>query len=103
MSNEDKAFPFDYSDKEIKNEVKPYSNQLKNASINAVLRNSPFVQVGMNELQDRQSKRMGRISMGIALIAIIISVLSFISSNNWKKEQIKILNRIEQLAEETIQ
>jgi len=82
MKNKDKAFPLDYSYKEIKNEIKPDSNQLKNASINTVVRHTPFVQLGMIELQSRQSKRMGYLSLIITLIAIIISITSYNSSNN---------------------
>ncbi len=63
----------------------------------------PLINLGQSELERRgsaaivkQTKILGRISTGVALVALFVAVEGPISSARWEDQQIEILSRIEE-------
>jgi uncharacterized coiled-coil protein SlyX len=71
-------YPRGLSDKKLIEAIDEYANEI-NASrvnINTVLQLSPYISLGLNELQSRQSKRVTRISLGISVLSLFIAALA---------------------------
>ena len=69
--------------------------------IHQVQRNTPLITLGHSELDRResanvikQSKRLGRISIAVAILALAIAGYGSVSSAEWQNQQIEILSRI---------
>ncbi|WP_372865250.1 hypothetical protein [Spongiibacter sp.] len=97
-------YPHGLKDREIEFLVNQYAAEIfeKGASTNAVLQFSPLIQLGTNELQSRQSKRITMLSIGISVLSLLIaslalyvSLVSSRSSNQWREEQLMALSQME--------
>lgn len=78
MANVYPNYPRGLSDKNLVEAIDEYANEI-NASrvdINKVLQFSPYISLGLNELQSRQSKRVTRISLGISIVSLAIAALA---------------------------
>ena len=78
MANVYPNYPRGLSDKKLVDAIDEYANEI-NASrvdINKVLQFSPYISLGLNELQSRQSKRVTRISLGISVVSLSIAALA---------------------------
>ena len=69
--------------------------------IHQVQRYTPLITLGHSELDRResaaivkQSKRLGRISIAVAMLAVAIAAYGSLSSAAWQNQQIEILSRI---------
>jgi len=96
-------YPRGLSDKQLVDVIDEYANEI-NASrvdINKVLQFSPYISLGLNELQSRQSKRITRISFGISIVSLAIAVLALYvslesshSTNIFGARQVEILEEL---------
>lgn len=68
-------YPAGCSEKEIKELLQGYSKDIYDAraNINTVLALSPLLQMGLQELQGRQNKRITNLSLFISFLSLIIS------------------------------
>lgn len=78
MANVYSNYPRGLSDKELVEAIDEYVDELNTSGvdINKVLQFSPYISLGLNELQGRQSKRVTRISLGISVMSLVISALA---------------------------
>ena len=93
-----KLYPFDYSDKDLKDNIKKKSGFRP-------LSSTDQIQLGLDELRNRQSKRymvgsfvIAGVSLIISFFAVYMAISSLRSSSEWKDSQLIL---IEQLIEET--
>jgi hypothetical protein len=103
MANVYSNYPRGLSDKKLVEAIDEYANEI-NASrvdINKVLQFSPYISLGLNELQSRQSKRITRISLGISILSLAIATLALYvslesgrSSDKSSVRQIAILEEL---------
>lgn len=66
------------TDKEIKKFIKGYSKDIyeSRANINTVLALSPLVQIGLQELQGRENKRITWFSLGVSFMSLLVSAVA---------------------------
>ncbi len=113
MANLYKNFPHGLDDGMLLAAVNEYADAIftSKADINVVLQLSPLVQLGQYELQKRAFERSNRLatrtgymSLGIALIAVLISIGGTWSSSKWEDRQMsridELVNTIHGMAEE---
>ena len=95
-------YPHSLSDKKIEGFIRDYSNAIfdARADINAVLRYTPLIQLGQNELQGRHTRRATWLSVGvaflslaIAMLALYVSLTSSKSSELWENRQLQLLEQ----------
>jgi len=98
-------YPHGLKDEEIEDLVNQYASELfkQKASTNAVLQFTPLIQLGNNELQSRQTKRVTRLSIGASFLSLLtagmalyVSLTSSRSSDQWKEEQLRILSQMQE-------
>lgn len=101
-------YPEGCNPEQIKTAIREMQNELARTDyqINLVLKFSPLINLGQFELERRQneavvrqSKILGYISLGIALVALGISFLNALDSSNWERNQIAVLEQIEKNTE----
>lgn len=82
MSQLQKNYPLKSTDKEIKELLSGYSDDIfnSNGDINIILRLSPLIQIGLQELQDRQNKKIIKTSLFISFMSLIISGFTLVFS-----------------------
>lgn len=75
-------YPSGCSDKEIKELLQGYSKDIYDAraNINTVLALSPLLQMGLQELQGRQNKKITNLSLGISLLSLVVSAITLYTS-----------------------
>ncbi len=69
-----KIFPFDYSRKELIKFIGDRSYNIIDKSADTVNKNGPSINLAVYELQRRQSRNIGYLSLFIAIIALLISI-----------------------------
>jgi len=113
--SDQKVFPFDYQDIELKEELKKLCASLRQRDSSSAQVDVPFVQLGIVELQSRDTLKVknsleaqSRTSWRFALASVIISVLSlliaigafyiakssYVSSTKWEQNRLDVLNQI---------
>ncbi len=75
MENVYPNYPRGLPDKKLIEVIDEYANEINQSgvNINKVLQLSPYISLGLNELQSRQSKRVTRISLGISILSLVIA------------------------------
>lgn len=107
MAQINSNYPEKCSNKEIKELMKGFREEIHNqrAHINTVLQFAPLIQLGISELNSRQSKKnswisigLGVVSLAVAGIALLISLQNTKFDGSWKTKQLNSLERINQTA-----
>jgi hypothetical protein len=72
-------YPHGLPTKKLEAAIREYSDaiNLSGANINTVLQFSPYISLGLNELQNRQNSRVTRVSIGIGIVSLIVSIFAF--------------------------
>jgi hypothetical protein len=103
MATISENYPDRQSDQEIRQTIKGFSDEMFKAkfSINSVMQYSPLIQLGHDELQNRQSKRymkgsfaMAGFSLLISIIAVCIAISSSRVSSRWEDKQLPLLQQL---------
>ena len=96
-------YPNDCTPDQIRSTIVDIQSELETTGfqINDVLRFSPLINLGQSELERRQnaavvkqSKILGFISIGVAVVALAVAGLGAASSAKWEAEQIGLLTTI---------
>lgn len=96
-------YPDGCESEQIKTTIREMQNHLvqNGFQVNSVLQFSPLINLGQSELERRQneaivtqSKRMGYISLAIAVIALGISIHGDRGSSEWEQKQLTILEKV---------
>ena len=96
-------YPHGLSDKMLVAAIQEYATTINasRANINTVLQFSPYISLGLNELQSRQNKRsalisffVGLVSLIVAAVALYISTDSGRSSDALSTRQIALLEEV---------
>ena len=104
MANIYKNYPHGLPDKQLTMAIEEYANDINNsgANINTVLQFSPYISLGLNELQGRQNKRIAWFSFGIGLVSLVVAAVALYiaidgakSSDAFSARQIAIARRTE--------
>ena len=68
-------YPHGLSDKKLVAAIQEYATTINTsrANINTVLQFSPYISLGLNELQSRQNKRTTYVSFGVGLVSLIVA------------------------------
>ena len=99
------GYPDDCTDADIKEGIDYLRKSLANDNyaISSVMRYMPLMSLGQSELARRDSTRVIRhskvvssVSAGIAVVALVISIMGTRSSSKWEAKQIDILQDIRQ-------
>ena len=101
---EKQLYPLDISDEDLRIHIRDKCSTInKHGSSSSMSHNEiPFIQLGLIELQGRESKRVNQIAMWtsgisicIAFLAILIALSTSRSTGDWKNSQLEILKKIE--------
>jgi len=99
-----KGYPRALKTKQLVEVIDEYANEINNsgADINKVMQYAPYISLGINELQSRQSTRVTRISLAISLLSLFIAGLALHVSNEnthassrWEENQIQLFQKID--------
>jgi hypothetical protein len=99
-----KEYPHGCSDKQISKAIEDYANEItaSGGDINTVLRLTPLMVVGHAELQSRQTKRITQVSVGLGILSIVIagvallvSILGNRSNTDSQNQQLELLKTIQ--------
>jgi hypothetical protein len=106
-------YPHGLDDQALQNAVQSYIQAIYDAraNINTVLQYSPLLQLGQSEMQRRiadrnaaTAKRLTYVSLGVATVALLLSVLGTWSSSRWESAQLAAIaeanSRLERLVQE---
>jgi hypothetical protein len=82
MAQIQENYPSGCTNKEIKELLQGYSKDIYDAraNINTVLKLSPLIQIGLQELQGRQNNKITSLSLGISLLSLIVSAVTLYAS-----------------------
>ncbi len=71
-------YPYGCTDEKIKELVQGYSKEIydSRANINTVMAMSPLLQLGLQELQDKQNKNITYLSLGVSTVSLIVSAVT---------------------------
>ena len=103
MAHIHKDYPEGQSNKELRNTIKEYADDIfkSKGNINTVLQLSPLLQLGRDELQSRQGKWYMRFTLIIAGLSFLISIAAVYlaisassSSSEWETNQLKLIERL---------
>jgi|GEM_PF-2044512 hypothetical protein len=93
-------YPYGCSDEVISASLKACADEIaaSNAQTNKVLQLAPLIIVGHSELQNRQTKRITRLSIGLGVLSLIIagvalwiSVAGNSSNTRWQTTNLELL------------
>ena len=96
-------YPHGLDDQALQNAVNSYSQAIydSRANINVVLQYSGLLQLGQLELQRRiadrntaTSKRLAYVSLAVAAVALLLSLLGTWSSSRWESAQLAAIAEI---------
>lgn len=88
MAQLNKNYPEKCSNKEIKELIREYSEEIykERGHINTVLQFTPMIQLGLSELQNRQNKKIAYLSLSIGIISLLVAAVAlYISINSGNK------------------
>ena len=105
---ENKIFPSDYTDEELKNEIRQKAEMLEGTNLNGIIQYASLISLAQSELQTRQATKIydaaksneksasifGYLSVIISIIAIIFAALSWKSSERWERKQLLLLEKL---------
>ena len=105
---EKKIFPSDYTDEELKNEIRQKAEMLEGTNLNGIIQYASLISLAQSELQTRQATKIydaaksneksasifGYLSVIISIIAIIFAALSWKSSERWERKQLLLLEKL---------
>lgn len=97
------GYPHCLTDREIEQHIKDYSDEIFNFRGNNAFTSAyvPLIQLGQAELQNRQNKKVFRLTLFISILSLLVSLaalfvsyLSMDSSSNWEQSQIQLLQEL---------
>jgi hypothetical protein len=100
-----KNYPHKLKDEEIEKYIREYAEEIfaKKGDINTVMWAAPMISLGRAEFQSRAFERSSKFStwvsyasMGVAVIALVISIANAWSDSNWEKQQMESLAALDQ-------
>ena len=72
------GYPKALSDRDLTQAVDEYIDEINQSgvNINNVLQLSPYIQLGLSELQGRTTKRVTRLSLGVSFLSLVVAGLA---------------------------
>ncbi|HHX8301705.1 TPA: hypothetical protein ACVOZB_004597 [Vibrio diabolicus] len=97
------GYPHRLTNREIEQHIREYSEEIvkfrgRNEFTSAYV---PLIQLGQAELQNRQNKKVVRLTLFISILSLVVSLAALFvsyssmdSSNNWEQSQIQLLQEL---------
>ena len=95
-------YPHGLSDKQLVEAIQEYATTINSSgvNINTVLQFSPYISLGLNELQSRQNKRITRISIGVGIVSLTVAAVAlYISLDSGRSSDVSSARQIVLLEE----
>ncbi len=99
------GYPSRLTDRQIEQHIKEYSDEIVKfrGNINFTSAYVPLIQLGQAELQNRQNKKVFRLTLFISILSLLVSFAALFvsyssmdSSSSWEQSQIELLKELKE-------